>query len=296
MFDAADAPDPDRVYLTYLETCRRLGIEPVPRERALGLIGEWTDGAPGADDALAGRTIAIRRAATAHCVKERTMNTRNAKLFIAALSIGLSFINGSTQARLLTWNFGPTTFNFGETASGYFTLDQATGGLAEWNVRIAAGTNPQIPNITFSNGDSGCIVACARLLESFVPPITALDFRTPTAPDNTMYELVVYVDAPSHDLLFPSLNVLPLLTLPFPTNIQHNLFLPPNTLAFLGGSELARNGSILTQAIPEPATSELLTLGLGALAFLGRWKRRTERAASGSTSRIFAGPVIFQSA
>jgi len=28
MFDPADALDPDRVNLNYLETCRRLGIEP----------------------------------------------------------------------------------------------------------------------------------------------------------------------------------------------------------------------------------------------------------------------------
>ena len=42
MFDAADAPDRDRVYPNYLETCR-LGIEPVPRELAFGLIGEWTE-------------------------------------------------------------------------------------------------------------------------------------------------------------------------------------------------------------------------------------------------------------
>ena len=43
MFDPADAPDPDRVYANYLRTCAMLGIEPVPRERALGLIGEWTE-------------------------------------------------------------------------------------------------------------------------------------------------------------------------------------------------------------------------------------------------------------
>ena len=42
VFDPADAPDPDLVYHSYVETCRRLSIEPVPRERALGLIGEWT--------------------------------------------------------------------------------------------------------------------------------------------------------------------------------------------------------------------------------------------------------------
>jgi len=32
-----------------------------------------------------------------------------------------------------------------------------------------------------------------------------------------MYELVLYVGGTNHDLLFPSMNVLPLPTLPFPT-------------------------------------------------------------------------------
>ena len=53
IFDAADAPNPELVYLNYLETCRRLGIEPVPRGRALGLIGEWIEvltGRPESDD------------------------------------------------------------------------------------------------------------------------------------------------------------------------------------------------------------------------------------------------------
>ena len=41
--DAAelDPPDADRVYRNYLETCRRLGVEPVPREGAFGLMQEW---------------------------------------------------------------------------------------------------------------------------------------------------------------------------------------------------------------------------------------------------------------
>jgi len=37
---AFDPLDVERVYRNYLETCRRLGIDPVPRERALGLIQE----------------------------------------------------------------------------------------------------------------------------------------------------------------------------------------------------------------------------------------------------------------
>ena len=35
--------DPDRFYRDYLETCRRSGVEPVSRERSLGLIEEWTE-------------------------------------------------------------------------------------------------------------------------------------------------------------------------------------------------------------------------------------------------------------
>ena len=38
-----DLPDPDTVYEHYLVTCKMLGVEPTPRERALGLIEEWTE-------------------------------------------------------------------------------------------------------------------------------------------------------------------------------------------------------------------------------------------------------------
>ena len=40
---AFDPPDEDAVYSRYLETCKRLGVEPVPRERAQGPIEEWSD-------------------------------------------------------------------------------------------------------------------------------------------------------------------------------------------------------------------------------------------------------------
>ena len=43
MFDLADAPDPDREYRNYLETCRHRNIERVPRDRALRWIVEWTE-------------------------------------------------------------------------------------------------------------------------------------------------------------------------------------------------------------------------------------------------------------
>lgn len=37
-----DLPDPDQVYRNYVESCRRCGVKPVSRERAQGLIEEWT--------------------------------------------------------------------------------------------------------------------------------------------------------------------------------------------------------------------------------------------------------------
>jgi hypothetical protein len=42
MFYGIDPPDPDLVYRNYLETCKLLGIEPVPRDHAQALMVEWT--------------------------------------------------------------------------------------------------------------------------------------------------------------------------------------------------------------------------------------------------------------
>ena len=39
---ANDLPDADAVYRNYLDTCRRLHIEPLPRERARELVTEWS--------------------------------------------------------------------------------------------------------------------------------------------------------------------------------------------------------------------------------------------------------------
>jgi len=41
MFEPADVPDLEDVYAKYLKTCAMAGVEPVSRERALGLMQEW---------------------------------------------------------------------------------------------------------------------------------------------------------------------------------------------------------------------------------------------------------------
>jgi hypothetical protein len=43
VFDTTDAPDPNLGYEQHLNTCAISGVGPVPRERALGLIQEWTE-------------------------------------------------------------------------------------------------------------------------------------------------------------------------------------------------------------------------------------------------------------
>ena len=40
---AFDPPDANLTYANYLETCRRAGVTPVSRERAQGLIEEWSE-------------------------------------------------------------------------------------------------------------------------------------------------------------------------------------------------------------------------------------------------------------
>ena len=44
-----DPPDADAVYARYLEACKRLRREPVPRERAQDLMAEWSDAIASAD-------------------------------------------------------------------------------------------------------------------------------------------------------------------------------------------------------------------------------------------------------
>ena len=60
LFDSGGNPRrrPESVYANYLKTCAMSGVEPVSRERALGLIQEWTEvlsGRPETTDALAQR-------------------------------------------------------------------------------------------------------------------------------------------------------------------------------------------------------------------------------------------------
>jgi hypothetical protein len=75
-----DPPDAESVYRNYVETCRRLGVEPVPRDRAQDLMAEWSDAGENASARFAARTGTEenRRAHRDRCVDaDRVLVGRN---------------------------------------------------------------------------------------------------------------------------------------------------------------------------------------------------------------------------
>ena len=212
--------------------------------------------------------------------KKRSIPT----LLVAAL-IGLGAGAANAEASLVTWTLkGVPPFEFGEVASGYFTLDQATiesappgpTSLAGWHIEIAGGTNPQIPSIVFSDSDSGCLVACARFFKIDFP-ITGINFRTPLAADNTYYEFGLDFEASTDELILPTTQerVVPTGLGPFGTNIQFNEYLPSqNAVRSISKSDLKADGGIITSvAIPEPSSIELLAAGLAAISCIRRLRK-----------------------
>ena len=149
----------------------------------------------------------------------------NGKRAVAILIAAICLIGmaGQAEANLIKWTLPVgTPFQFGESLSGNFTLDQSVLGkfiahpspepiypVAGWEMKFSAGSNPNFPAVTFSDKDTGCLVACARLLIGD-PHWSYLDFRTPLTADNTYYELVLvighvaYVGVPLSHLVFPA--------------------------------------------------------------------------------------------
>jgi hypothetical protein len=177
---------------------------------------------------------------------------------------------------LITWMLdGLTSFQSGETVNGNFTIDQSIANgpvvapLARWQITVTEGFNPLIPNITFSDTDSGCVVGCARVFLGG-GSVTTVDFRTPLAPDNTFYELALNIGAEPNEVIFPSTEELIVPTLPFPTDIQYNRLIDPNTVANITRSDLTSNGRITTQAVAEPSTLGSLIIGIASFGLAHR--------------------------
>lgn len=205
---------------------------------------------------------------------------------VTAVFIGLGVVAANAQAALITWTLdGVSPFEFGESARGWATLDQTTiqtaplgpTPVARWHIEITGGTNPQIPTIAFNDTDSGCLVACARLFkDSF--DVSSINFRTPLATDNTYYEFVLGIEAGVNALIFPTSEEQTVLSTSMyeaSTNIQYNQYHPSeNFVSSITGSNLTSDGRVfVTAAIPEPATVELLVVGLAVMSFLRRLRK-----------------------
>lgn len=205
---------------------------------------------------------------------------------VAAALLGLVAVAANAQAGLVTWTLkGVSQFTSGESATGYFTLDPAKiaaappgpTDMAGWNIVVTGGTNPQIPTITFSSTDTGCVVACARFFKSAGPVI--IDFRGPLSPENTFYEFGLGILAGSDALIFPTSQELTLISvashIPATTHIEFGEYLASqHEIHQIATSQLEQGGAIVTTAaIPEAATFELLAMGLavmGACFVFGR--------------------------
>jgi hypothetical protein len=213
--------------------------------------------------------------------------TRLVSSLVATVLIGLGVIAANAQAALKTWALeGVSPFEFGESAQGFFTLDQTTVQMAppgptpveRWHIEITGGTNPQIPNVAFSNTDTGCLVACARFFKDRLN-VSILDFRTPLSIDNTYYEFVLIVRARGSALIFPTTEEHIVLSNPNqePTNIQYNRYLPSNnTVIDITSSRLNSNSSVITTvaaAIPEPETYAMMLAGLGLVGWMAKRRR-----------------------
>jgi len=224
---------------------------------------------------------------------------------IGVTLLGLNAASANAQNGLVTWTLKAVSgFESGESASGSFTLDPApiaagprfsfTEGVVGWNIVVTGGTNPQIPTITFSSTDTGCVwngwtygtpgepssADCAGFSKSFLPSQYVV-FRSPISPNNTFYEFAVGVIAQADDLIFPTFprdQELALGSTPPPivshgdpiTRITFAEYLPSsNTVRFLAESELlsfrARASIVTTPAVPEPAAVELLVAGIALI-------------------------------
>ena len=197
----------------------------------------------------------------------------------ATLASAIASMPVSAQATpLVRWDLKDVTpFEDGQTASGYFSINQETGEVADWNIKFTGGNNSTLTNVIFNN-DKDCLVACVRTL-LFNDSKTTFDFRTPLAADNTYFEFPLYILGSKNKLTFPQNNdELMIQGVPAngATNLQYNLYIGNNTVMGLQGSSLfteeAPNARIIySSAVPEPLT----ILGSGiALGFGGFLKRK----------------------
>ncbi len=180
------------------------------------------------------------------------------------LAIGLTC--ASARASVVTWMLQDVApFASGQTATGFFSIDQTAGAVVDWNIQVTGGTNPVLTNLTFRSGQS-CLAFCVSPFLLVSENITGLEFRTPVEPDNTFNEFHIGVLGSVNALTYPSTQALGLSTTLFATDVEESVRLSPTIVGsvqrdFL--SPTATSARITTSVVPEPR----YTAGVGAVLF-----------------------------
>jgi hypothetical protein len=194
-------------------------------------------------------------------------------LVIPALLAGALLAVGPARAALVTWqlaDFGP--FTSGQTATGFFTLDQNTGFATNWDVRITGGTRPILTNLVFTPATSFPIGPGLP-----GPGLVIMGFNMPFDADNIFRGMSFFLDTPRiSDLLFPTATSLPAFHLPMPLSgvVAAVMQIAPTEQITLGLDRLdttavnARIELAPRAQVREPSVLGTIALALTALGIL----------------------------
>jgi len=216
------------------------------------------------------------------------------KFMLITLLVGLTTMgnSGKSSASTVTWTLeGVTPFSSGQTASGFFTVDQQLRTVIDWNLAISGGSNPDLTNLAFRTNDAGCLVFCVSPIGGDPAGGTEIEFRTPLASDNTLEEFNILISSPLNQVINPSSPELVLGSVDMPpaTFVDKAVFIPPNTLREIEVNDLLTSATarIVMQPVPEPSTFICLATAFGGLGLvvansfrLGRRRARRVRLQS----------------
>jgi hypothetical protein len=205
------------------------------------------------------------------------------KLILITLLVGLITIwsSGKSNASTVTWTLeGVTPFSSGQTASGFFSIDQQLGTVIDWNLAISGGSNPDLTNLSFRTNDTGCLVFCASPIVDSPSFGTSIEFRTPLASDNTLEEFNILIVNPPTEVIHPSSRELVLgsLDMPADTSVDKVMLIPNGNLSELEMDPLLTSATARIVAVPEPSTWAMMLVGFAGLGYAGYRRARVRQA------------------
>jgi hypothetical protein len=156
--------------------------------------------------------------------------------------VGITVLAAAADADVskITWFLANVTpFASGQTASGFFTVDQESGRVVDWNITVTGGSKPALTDLKFVTNVIGCVAFCAGIFGGEAPGSitghTVIQFRTPLSPVSTIDSLTLGISALRSEVFFPTSPQLVLRTgdMLDGTNVSKELFSPTNNVLSL---------------------------------------------------------------